>query len=49
MKEKLEEAKRQLYSLLLSAPVNNLTDNEVDLMFYLAKDEQIQRILNKEK
>ena len=40
--EQLFEAKRQLYFLLLQKDV--LTDNEVELMFYLSKDEQIQEL-----
>lgn len=45
MKEfKLLEAKRLLYSLLLEK--GNLDDNESELLYFLAKDKQIQDFLN---
>ena len=47
--EKLKEAKRKLYLLLLikdgGKSESKLTDNEIEIMFYLSKDEQIQEIL----
>lgn len=46
MKEEILEAKRKLYSLLLK---NGLTDNEIDIMYLLSKDEQIQELLNQSK
>lgn len=47
MDEKLLEAKRELYSLLLKKDVDTLTENEVDIMFHLAKDKQIQELFKK--
>lgn len=44
---KIQEAKRQLYFLLMSIPPDELTDTEVDIQFYLFKDEQIQEIYRK--
>ena len=43
--DKLKEAKRELFYQLLNK--NALTDNEIELMYLLSKDEQIQEILNK--
>jgi len=40
----LKEAKRQLYHLLLNK--SDLTDNEVDLMYSLSIDKQIQEIFD---
>jgi hypothetical protein len=42
----LEKAKADLYWLLLKKPTSNLTDNEIDIMFYLARDEAIQKVLD---
>lgn len=44
---KIQEAKRQLYFLLLKKQEDELTDTEVDIQFYLFKDEQIQEIYRK--
>ncbi len=41
------ETKRRLYHLLLQYPRDNLTDNEVEIMFLLSKDRDIQDILEK--
>jgi len=46
MKEEILEAKRELYSLLLKLNEDTITDNELDIMCSLAKDEQIQSLLN---
>ena len=45
----LLDAKRKLYLLLLKKDINKLSNNEVDLMFLLSKDEQIQKLLNDNK
>jgi len=45
MKEEILEAKRRLYLLLLNKPNKDITDNEVDIMFMLSQDEQIQSLL----
>ena len=42
MKEEILEAKRRLYLLLMKLNEDSITDNEVDIMFLLSKDEQIQ-------
>jgi hypothetical protein len=44
MKNEILEAKKKLYSLLLTINPNDLTDNEVEIMFLLSNDEQIQNI-----
>ena len=52
MKEEILEAKRRLYLLLLNKPKldnRGLTDNEVDIMFLLSKDEQIQSLFENAK
>lgn len=43
----LIEAKRKLYSLLLKKSVNSLTEIEVNIMFELAHDRDIQDIIDK--
>lgn len=44
MKEEILAAKRHLYFLLLQLTDDELTDNEVELLFFLAKDEQVQTL-----
>lgn len=44
---KLKEAKRQLYFLLLNRKEEEFSDTEIDLLFYLSKDKQIQEIYKK--
>lgn len=44
MKEEILEAKIKLYQLLIKIDENSITDSEIDLMFILAKDEQIQSL-----
>ena len=39
------EAKRNLYHLLLNRDNSEITENEWDIMYLLAKDEQIQSLL----
>ena len=48
MKEEILEAKRRLYLLLIKLNKDTITDNEVEIMFLLSKDEQIQSLLEKE-
>jgi hypothetical protein len=38
--------KRELYQLLLSLDPDLMTDDEVDLMYTLSKDKQIQQVLS---
>lgn len=46
MKSKiLKDAKINLYLHLLKTA--NLTENEVDIMFLLSKDEEVQEIINR--
>ena len=44
-KTELLEAKRKLYLLLLNLNEDDITDNELDIMLFLSRDEQIQSIL----
>ena len=44
MEEEILEAKRRLYLLLMKLNEDSITDNEVDIMFLLSKDEQIQSL-----
>ena len=46
MKEEILEAKRKLYLLLLRLDEKTITENEVDIMYSISKDEQIQEFLN---
>lgn len=43
----LLDLKRKLYLKLLSLSEDDITDKEVDIMFMLADDHQIQALLNK--
>lgn len=43
-KIKLKEAKRNLYSVLLSM-ADDLSDSDISLMYDLSKDNQIQEII----
>lgn len=43
-KRDMLEAKRELYSLLLKLSEDEITDIELELMFLLSKDEQIQSL-----
>jgi len=44
MKEEILEAKRRLYLLLMKLDEDAITDNEVEIMFLLSKDKQIQSL-----
>jgi len=44
---KLLEAKRELYRLLLAKKESELTDIEVDTLYALSQDQQIQELLEK--
>lgn len=45
MEKELLEAKMKLYHLLLKKG-DDVTDNEIEIMFHLSKDKQIQELLN---
>ncbi len=47
--DELLEAKRTLYYLLLKTNEDKITDNEVEIIFLLSKDEQIQKLFDKQK
>ena len=50
MKEKLDQAKIELYRLLLEVKnPDDLTDNEVDLMYHLSFERCIQEVLSSSK
>jgi hypothetical protein len=49
MKEEILEAKRRLYLLLMKLDENTITDNEVELLFRLSTDEQIQSLFENAK
>lgn len=40
-----QEIKIALYNELLSLKDEEITSNEIELMYYLSKDEEIQKIL----
>ena len=42
----IQQTKANLYKLLLEKDITTLTDVEIELMYQLAKDEEIQAILN---
>jgi len=44
MEDEILEAKRKLYALLLKVDEDTITDNEVDIMYLLSKDEQIKNL-----
>lgn len=47
MKElEIKEAKRKLYLLLLKKDPEDLTENEVELLYYLCMDPSIQEVIN---
>lgn len=48
-KSKLLTKKRELYQLLLSMNPDEMTDDDVDLMYMLSKDKQIQHLLSIKK
>lgn len=45
MKKEILEAKRRLCLLLMKLDENTITDNEVDIVFLLLKDEQIKYLI----
>lgn len=45
----VERAKLNLIITLLQVSRNTLTDNEIDTLYYLMKDKDIQEILEKAK
>ncbi len=47
MKDEVLETKKKLYLLLLKKDL--LTDNELDILLYLSKDEEIQSLFEKKK
>lgn len=49
MKEQILEAKRRLYLLLLNLDDHEISDNELEIMYVLSKDEQIQLSLEKQR
>ena len=42
-------AKVRLYKMLLACSNDNLTENEIDLRYSLAKDRDVQKLLNNAK
>ncbi len=48
-KECIINAKRGLLCLLLEQDKNSLTDNEIEIMYLLSKDKDIQTILENSK
>jgi len=49
MKEEILEAKRRLYLLLIELDENTITDNELEIMFRLSTDKQIQSLFENAK
>lgn len=49
MKEEILEAKRRLYLLLMKLDKDIITDNEIEIIFLLSKDEQIQSLFENAK
>jgi hypothetical protein len=45
----IKELKLDLYRALLLKEVSGLTDTEIDILYYLAEDEDIQEILREEE
>ncbi len=45
--KEIKEAKRKLFALLLECLDHTLFDNEVDIMYHLSIDRDIQEILKK--
>jgi hypothetical protein len=43
------DLKHKLYSLLLHYPIDKLTDEEIDIMYALSKDRDIQDTLERAK
>lgn len=49
MSKKILEAKCRLYLLLMNLDEDTITDNEVDIMFSLSKDKDIQSLFKQNK
>jgi len=49
MEDKLLNAKRELLSILILLDETEISDNECDIMYSLSKDEQIQKLFEKNK
>lgn len=49
MEEEILEAKRTLYFLLIKLDEDTITENELDIMFLLSSDKQIQSFLEQRK
>jgi len=49
MKKELRESKIRLYHLILSVCPDDVTENEASIGYYLAKDKDIQDILERHK
>jgi len=41
----IQELKIDLYRALLGKDITDLTSTEIDIMYYLAQDEEIQQVL----
>ena len=46
-RKEIKQKKIELYRLLLKLEENDITDNEIDIMYLLAKDKDIQEKLGK--
>ena len=44
-----KQLKIDLYSALLAKDITDLTSTEIDIMYYLAEDEQVQEVLREAK
>ena len=44
-----KQLKSALYSALLAKDITDLTSTEIDIMYYLAEDEQVQEVLREAK
>lgn len=42
----IKRAKFELYHTLLEAPIEDLTDGDIEVMCYLAKDPEIQKVFS---
>lgn len=47
MKEQILQAKLRLYKLLMDSENDELSDNEIELLYKLSKDEQVNKWLSK--
>jgi hypothetical protein len=44
-----KQLKIDLYSALLAKDITDLTSTEIDIMYFLAEDEQVQEVLREAK